>query len=401
MPSDAPIPGRFDEDPRVHYDKQAGKYQYEDAGGTEYEWTGTVWIPLYDDDLIKAQQSAYAVAGVDENVPAAPVLAREERLNKRKAGEKDAKVPKGKGKGNAREAAASGPPKKTAVFVSNLPPNTTPELLAAVFSKAGVLHLNDAGEPRIKMYTDEHGRFKGEALVMYFKEGSVALAITLLDDTELELGAGYGNMRVKVAEYEKGKEDESKDKNEGEEKEKQQERKKLSAEDKQRMSKRMRTLESKLAWNSDDEDDPLAPAGGAPAPGASRFNRVVVLKGMFTLQNLADEPELLLELKEDVREEAETLGDVTNVVLYDKEEDGVMTIKFKDATAAQACVLKMHGRFFDGRQISATLYNGRERFAKSGSGAGGSGDGDKEEQDRLDSFAQWLVEGDGEGEAEA
>lgn len=28
-----------------------------------------------------------------------------------------------------------------------------------------------------------------------------------------------------------------------------------------------------------------------------------------------------------------------------------MTIKFKDGTAAQACVLKMDGRFFDGRRV--------------------------------------------------
>lgn len=35
-----------------------------------------------------------------------------------------------------------------------------------------------------------------------------------------------------------------------------------------------------------------------------------------------------------------------------KEEDGVMTIKFKEATAAQACVMKMNGRFFDGRKVS-------------------------------------------------
>jgi HIV Tat-specific factor 1 len=38
---------------------------------------------------------------------------------------------------------------------------------------------------------------------------------------------------------------------------------------------------------------------------------------MFKLKELEEEPELLLELKEDVREEAETLGAVTSVVLYD------------------------------------------------------------------------------------
>lgn len=46
-------------------------------------------------------------------------------------------------------------------------------------------------------------------------------------------------------------------------------------------------------------------------------SRIVVLKHMFTLEELKDDPSLLLDLKEDVREEAETVGDVTNVVLYD------------------------------------------------------------------------------------
>ncbi len=84
-------------------------------------------------------------------------------------------------------------------------------------------------------------------------------------------------------------------------------------------------------------------------------SRVTVLKYMFTLQELKDDPSLLLELKEDVREEAENLGDVTNVVLYDAssnlsrvdaqltclqlEPEGVMTVKFRDPISAQACAL--------------------------------------------------------------
>ncbi len=38
---------------------------------------------------------------------------------------------------------------------------------------------------------------------------------------------------------------------------------------------------------------------------------------MFTLEDLEKDAALLLELKEDVREEAETLGQVTSVILYD------------------------------------------------------------------------------------
>jgi HIV Tat-specific factor 1 len=58
----------------------------------------------------------------------------------------------------------------------------------------------------------------------------------------------------------------------------------------------------------------------APEDNDNAFNknsRVVVLKYMFTLNELAEDASLLLDLKEDVREECSTLGDVTNVVLYD------------------------------------------------------------------------------------
>jgi HIV Tat-specific factor 1 len=89
---------------------------------------------------------------------------------------------------------------------------------------------------------------------------------------------------------------------------------------------------------------------------ANKNSRVVVLKHMFTLKELEEDPSLLLDLKEDVREECETLGEVTNVVLYDvgdsipflhppltnrlqKESDGVMTVKFRDPISAQACIL--------------------------------------------------------------
>lgn len=46
MPSNAPIPGQFEQDTRVSFDKVSGKWQYEDDEGTEHEWNGTAWIPI-------------------------------------------------------------------------------------------------------------------------------------------------------------------------------------------------------------------------------------------------------------------------------------------------------------------------------------------------------------------
>jgi HIV Tat-specific factor 1 len=51
-----------------------------------------------------------------------------------------------------------------------------------------------------------------------------------------------------------------------------------------------------------------------------------------------DDPSVILDIKEDIRDECAKLGNVSNVVLYDLEPDGVASVKFTDPDAAQACV---------------------------------------------------------------
>lgn len=43
-------------------------WRYEEDDGTEMEYNTAKggWLPVIDDDLMKQQQAAYAVAGVDE-----------------------------------------------------------------------------------------------------------------------------------------------------------------------------------------------------------------------------------------------------------------------------------------------------------------------------------------------
>lgn len=71
-----------------------------------------------------------------------------------------------------------------------------------------------------------------------------------------------------------------------------------------------------LEWDDEDGFGPMI----TPEDSVNVINknsRVVVLKYMFTLKELEEDTSLLLDLKEDVREECATLGEVTNVVLYD------------------------------------------------------------------------------------
>lgn len=91
--------------------------------------------------------------------------------------------------------------KNTAVYVTGLPLDTEADELVERFSKCGVIEEDDRGEPKVKMYAKEDGTFSGEALVVYFKEDSVSLALNILDDAELRFGDPSTVMTVKKADF--------------------------------------------------------------------------------------------------------------------------------------------------------------------------------------------------------
>lgn len=92
----------------------------------------------------------------------------------------------------------------TAVFVTSIPLDADFEEIRDVFSKCGVIAEEiDSGRERVKMYTDDNGKFKGEALIVYFRPESVNLAIQMLDDSDFRLGqtGPQGPMRVQPADF--------------------------------------------------------------------------------------------------------------------------------------------------------------------------------------------------------
>jgi len=212
------------------------------------------------------------------------------------------------------------------VYVTNLPQDTEVDELLQRFGKCGVIEEDDEGEPKIKMYAREDGSFSGEALVVFFKEDSVTLAVNLMDEAELRLGDASTRMRVQVAEFGHKQQQGVGGQGGGGER-KVVNRKKAT----KRIGKMQRYgpqvafliegphwgLRKLEDWDSEDEFGPALTAVDKFSNQANKHGRVVVLKHMFTLAELDEDPSLLLDLKEDVREECAILGDVTNVVLYD------------------------------------------------------------------------------------
>ncbi|EHL01235.1 putative Splicing factor U2AF-associated protein 2 [Glarea lozoyensis 74030] len=320
-------PSEFDADDRISFSKLDNKFLLVVADGTEYEFDDAIkrWIPVVDEALLEQQQKAYQVEGVDESEPvdALKRKRKKEYVNGEDEGGREKKAPK--------KTKAPLPPKaNTAVYVTGLPFDVTIPEVHEVFSrKCGVIAEEiDSGAPRIKLYTDSKGIFKGDALIVFFKPPSVDMAIMLLDDTQFRMadGEGSGRMRVQAADmsYKRVQNDTEVT---AKDKEKEKERQRTKARDKQKIIKKTQKLDARLAdWN-----DPAA----------------------------------ILDIKEDIREECSKLGEVTNVVLFDLEEEGIASVRFTNAEAAKACVILMNGRNFDGQKVEAYVSEGKEVFKKS------------------------------------
>ncbi|KAJ9647719.1 hypothetical protein H2199_001493 [Coniosporium tulheliwenetii] len=358
-------PEDFESDSRVSYSKLEQKWLLEDDNGSEWEFNEALakWVPATDEALLEQQRAAYAVAGANGS--------------KKRAKSNDNPKPERK---------------NTAVYVTNLPPDVTVDEVKDVFSRCGVIaEAIDTGGPRIKLYTNDSGDFKGDALVLYFRPESVSLAIQMLDDTQFRLGEG-GNMTVREADFSYKK---------------QQERPaKSNAAEKKKIIKKTQKLNSKLAdW---DDDDP-----SALHDTSSRFDKVVILKHMFTLAELEEDPASILDIKEDIREECSKLGEVTNVVLFDKEPEGVASVRFANTVAAEACLTRTspaHARPSLRRPTSRSLHRHRQRalqedFRKKQDFDEEDDQGDGTESKRLDEFGEWLERegknGEGRGEGVA
>lgn len=141
----------------------------------------------------------------------------------------------------------------------------------------------------------------------------------MLDDSDFRAGSGSANGRIKVqaADYSyKAQQDGPQDKK--------------MTKDKKKIIAKSQRLNNKLAdWSDDDM---------TPASTSSKFDKMVILRHMFTLQELEDDPAASLDIKEDIREECSKLGEVTNVTLYDEEPAGVVMVRFADNQGAIECV---------------------------------------------------------------
>lgn len=276
--------------------------------------------------------------------------------------------------------------------MTSIPLDATIDEIYQVFNKYGLVAEEvDSDRPRIKMYTDSEGNFKGDALVVYFRPESVDLAIQMLDESDFRWGAKGpdGLMRVKAADtsYKKTKQEGVASANRSGTSTPVPGRRGRKG-DKQKIIEKTQRLNQRLADWSDDEDGGaiLNPEVKKEVKKASKYDKVVVLKHMFTPAGLAaelkDDPEAKDWLMEDVKEECVKSGEVLEMTVWDAEEDGVMTVKFGDSAHADDCVQKLNGKPWDGRKCIAEIWDGT-KYKKAEVD-------EEEEKRRLDAFAERI-----------
>uniref|UniRef100_A0A665U4G0 17S U2 SnRNP complex component HTATSF1 n=1 Tax=Echeneis naucrates TaxID=173247 RepID=A0A665U4G0_ECHNA len=353
-------------------------YTYTDPeDGTVYDWDHEkkAWFPKISEDFIAAYQANYgftkegepdlnnaAVSSTDSAAPEPNSKPSEKQgpadatLNQ-SPDQQETPAQETKQKGEKRKAEPGwfdiDDNKNTNVYVSGLPPDISTEEFVELMSKCGIVMRDPITEEyKVKLYKDKEGNLKGDGLCCYLKKESVALAMRLIDESEVR---GY-RLHVEAARFElKGQYDASKKKKKSKDY-----RKKLQQQQKQ------------LDWRPEKQGDVR-----------KRHEKVVIIRNMFHPSDFEEDPLVLNEYREDLRTECEKFGEVKKVILFDRHPDGVASVAFKEPEIADACILSFNGRWFGGRQLAAQLWDGTTDYQTA-----------REREERLKGWSTFLEAGD-------
>lgn len=280
----------------------------------EFDKTKNAWFPRIDADFMAVYQLNYGFTA--EGIPE-PTKPQDEE---KEAESEKLEVPK-KPKVKAKEVAEwfeEDQKKSTKVYVSNLPTTISEEEFVQFMSKCGMVEFDVRSKnPKVKLYKDGESQIKGDGLCSYIKPESVELALTILDGSDFQ----GKKISVQRAKFEMKGDYDPKLKP-----------KKLS---KKQIEKAKKQKERLFAW----VPDKMRGERG-------KHEKVVVIKNMFDVSALDEDPGLILDYSNNIRSQCSKFGHVVKVLLYDKHPEGVCQIFFKEPSEADMAVQMLNGRLF-------------------------------------------------------
>ena len=231
-------------------------------------------------------------------------------------------------------------------------------------------------QSKIRIYKDEDGACKGDALLCYNAQESVTLAMEILNGGFIRPNKQITIVRADFStlpSIDSTQTHANSDSSHGGVNGAKRARVSVTAAQRKVAQSAMRQA---LAWNEDDDS----------GVARSAALRIVVLEGMFSLEDFA-EPSFAAELEEDVASECGKCGELDKITLFSENPKGVVIVKFKTGFAAQECVRLMDGRFFASRRLRCYFWDGSTNFSVTSTSGE---DEDAREQHRLESFGDWL-----------
>lgn len=247
----------------------------------------------------------------------------------------------------------------THVYVSGLPAHISEDEFVELMNKYGIISKKqEAGRPNnIKLYKNQDGSLKGDARCGYARKESADMAIEFLDgylyDGKYELHCERAHFQMK-GEYDPTR--------------------------KPRLDKRAKInnkkkLDKLLSWE--------------PEVVKEVQQKKVVLKNMFTPEEIIKDVELLEILKEDVEEMCEMQKwEAKRIDICDKHPEGVITVVFATPDQAEKCVKTLDKYKYAGKIISAELWDGKTKYKIK--------ETDEEYQKRLEKWHDDLQKSDDE-----
>jgi len=232
--------------------------------------------------------------------------------------------------------------KNTNVYVSGLPMDVTDEEFEEMMSKYGIIMKDVLSHKlKLKLYRGEDNEVKGDGRCCYLMPESVKLCIQLLD------GSDYKGHKLKVekAKFElKGKYDPTKAGviNEAQ-------KKKLSKKkEKQALDKQRKRL---LDWDE------------RPTVKREKHEKVVVIKGLYSVDEIKKDYDLIKKIKDDLRTALEQYGEVKKILIHENNQEGVATVSFREIEMADRCCEYMDNRVWrNGRVISCETWDGETKY---------------------------------------
>uniref|UniRef100_A0A0N5AA01 17S U2 SnRNP complex component HTATSF1 n=1 Tax=Syphacia muris TaxID=451379 RepID=A0A0N5AA01_9BILA len=324
--------------------------------GVVHEWNEAAhqWLPVVEvnEDFLAVYNANY---GIDYSFGNAEGTSSfESRVDEKKAEEqqqpKKAKLNRDKKREKNEGWVEFDESKNSAVYVSNLPTSITEESFAELMSKCGVIQMDPrTNKLKIKLYKDENGCLKGDGTCGYIKMESVDLALKILDGWNI----GGKRIHVEKAKYQmKGEFDPSK------------KRKKLTAAQKKRFIEKQQKI---FEWK------PEKPRNYRPVSDCT-----IVMKNMFTLDEMMKNAALVLDLGDEIRKVCERFGKVKKVYVYDNNPEGVVSVTFENVEHSDSAVKSLNGRVVDGRVINVSIWDGKTKYKV-----------DETEEQKRARIAQW------------